>query len=281
MTLREKVNDVKRQLETRFSADEAEAMVRVIFDHLLDYSPIDIVIHASREITDYTCQRADSIVSRVLNDEPLQYVIGEARFYGCRLKVTPDVLIPRPETEELVDIIVDRHRYAADLHVLDIATGSGCIAIALARNLRFPSVEALDISAKALDIAKENAKSLKANVAFRQSDILALPTAHDEYDIIVSNPPYVLESERANMAANVLLHEPAIALFVPDSDPLRFYRPIIDFSAEALKKGGCLYLEINPLCAKELRRSAEQAGFRNVEIIKDMARHDRFLTARK
>ena len=281
MTLREKVNDVKRRLASRFSAEEAEAMARVIFDHLLDYSPVDIVIHASREITDYTCQRADSIVGRVLADEPLQYVIGEARFYGCRLKVTPDVLIPRPETEELVDIIIDRHRDATDLRVLDIATGSGCIAVALARNLRFPSVEALDISAKALNIAKENAKSLKANVAFRQSDILALPTAHDEYDIIVSNPPYVLESERANMAANVLLHEPAIALFVPDSDPLRFYRPIIDFSAEALKKGGCLYLEINPLCAKELRRSAEQAGFRNVEIIKDMARHDRFLTARK
>lgn len=283
MTLREKVADVRQRLSARFSPDEAKAMANVIFDHLLDYSPTDIIIHFSRDINDYISQKVDSIVDRVLANEPLQYVVGETRFYGCRLKVNPDVLIPRPETEELVDIIIDRHRDAADLRVIDIATGSGCIAIALARNLRFAQVTATDISRDALNLAAENAKTLKAAVSFRRSDIINLPTATDGdiYDIIVSNPPYVMESEKSSMSANVLLHEPPLALFVPDNDPLLFYRHIVGFAATHLSHGGCIYLEINPLCAKEMRLLAERAGLNNVEIIKDMARHDRFLTAQR
>ncbi|MBR5435505.1 MAG: peptide chain release factor N(5)-glutamine methyltransferase [Muribaculaceae bacterium] len=283
MTLHEKTIEIRRRLETKFPADEAVAMVRVIFGHLLDYSPVDIVLNPDRNLTDYTSSKADAIVGRILAGEPLQYVIGEARFHGHGFKVTPEVLIPRPETEELVDIIVDEWSDKSDLRVLDVATGSGCIAVSLARALKFAEIDAIDVSPTALEVAKANAAALKAKVNFRRGDILALTPDGDgkEYDIIVSNPPYVLDSERESMSPTVIDYEPAVALFVPDADPLRFYLPTLLYAAASLRRGGGLYFEINPRTASQLRRAVEDCGFVDIRIECDMARHERFLIARK
>ena len=283
MKLRQKYMTMRGRLEARFSSDEALAMVRVILGHLLDYTPIDIVLNPDRELTSFTEAKADSIVERLLAGEPLQYIIGEARFHGHAFRVTPEVLIPRPETEELVDIVVDEWAARSDLRVLDVATGSGCIAISLARELRFASIDAFDASATAIEVAKANAAALKVKVNFFVGDILALPADGDgrKYDIVVSNPPYVLDSERESMSATVVDYEPSAALFVPDADPLRFYSPTIRYAAAALNRCGALYFEINPLTADRLLREVEACGFSDVRLESDMSRHRRFLIARK
>ncbi len=254
-------------------------MVRVILEHLKGYTPVDIILHSGDEVSDFISAKVAAIVSRVLADEPLQYVLGDTRFYGMTVKVTPDTLIPRPETEELVDIIVKENR-RPDLRVLDVGTGSGCIAIALARNLPFAKVGAIDISDGALAVARENAEALKASVTFRREDALHLEAlSSPAYDIIVSNPPYVTMSERKDMEANVLGHEPSLALFVPDDDPLRFYKAITDYAVSALDKGGRLYFEINPLFATDMQAMVTREGLDNVTLLRDMTGRYRFLTA--
>ncbi|MDE7397649.1 MAG: peptide chain release factor N(5)-glutamine methyltransferase, partial [Muribaculum sp.] len=190
-------------------------------------------------------------------------------------------LIPRPETEELVDMIVDQWSDKSDLTVLDLCTGSGCIAVSLARVLKFPKVEAIDISEAALSVARRNATAQRVSVKFSQADILKW-TSDENYDIIVSNPPYIADSERTAMEPNVLQWEPAIALFVPDDDPLRFYRPIAAIAARQLNEdGGTLYLEINPLFADELTDLLKEYGLRNIEVHRDMTGHKRFVTAQR
>ncbi len=195
-------------------------------------------------------------------------------------KVNRNVLIPRQETEELVDMIVNENK-RSDLRVLDIGTGSGAIAVALCRNLRFPRVTAIDISDKALEVAGENARRLHANVFLRQKDIFTYMPPEDSYDIIVSNPPYIPEEEKAGMERNVLDHEPALALFVPDSAPLLYYSRISEVAIRALAPGGLLYLEINPRFADALREMLQKEGFVNVNIINDISRRQRFIKAER
>ena len=197
-------------------------MIRVICEDIFNYDPVDVALRQESELPDFAEQRVAEIIARLRRHEPLQYVVGTARFHGHRFKVTPATLIPRPETEQLVDLIVDENP-GSDLRVLDMGTGSGCIAISLARALKFAQVDALDISRDALAVARENAATLKARVRFFESDMLA-PQPAATYDIIVSNPPYICWSEREAMDSNVKDYEPGQALFVPDKDPLMFYR---------------------------------------------------------
>ena len=242
MTVNEIARHVVDRLTPRFGQGEAKAMMRIIFENLKGWSPVDIAVKSNEEITGFMSGKVDAVLERLLADEPIQYIFGNADFYGLKLKVTQDTLIPRPETAELVDIIV-RDNNQKDLRVLDLCTGSGCIAVALARTLPFAEVTA--------------------------TDLLAGEPRGCSYDIIVSNPPYIAEKERDAMEPNVLEHEPALALFVPDADPLEFYRAIFRLAGDALAPGGRIYLEINPVYASELKSLAVSEGFGSVDLIRD------------
>lgn len=280
MTVKEVADKAFRRLATRYGDGEARWMVRLMMEEFKNYSPVDMVVRGDFETGESVERRIDETVGRLLDGEPIQYIFGKARFYGMNLKVTPDVLIPRPETEELVDLIVNDRGGERDLRVLDVCTGSGCIAIALARNLPFSEVDAIDISREALAVARENASELKAAVSFKEGDALRMGADGAEYDIIVSNPPYIAEHERAEMDRNVLEHEPALALFVPDADPLRFYVAIARYALVALKEQGGLYFEINPLYASDLAGQMKAMGWSDVSILPDMQKKNRFLIAR-
>lgn len=256
-------------------------MTRIIMEELKGFTRADMALKGDFEASDYVARKVDDAVSRLLRDEPLQYIFGHARFYGMTIDVSPAVLIPRPETEGLVDIIVDDNGDREDLRVLDVCTGSGCIAIALARNLPFARVDAVDISDDALEVARQNVSRLHAGVTLSKADALSMPPAPDTYDIIVSNPPYIAEHERSAMARNVLDYEPAIALFVPDDDPLRFYHAIAAYSLVSLKSGGRLYFELNPDYADALAAELSGSGWKNVVVLPDARGKKRFMRAVK
>ena len=282
MTLLEKNREIKRRLTLVVGEREAYWMARDIIDDILGYSEVELLIKGNEVLSDFVIGKIDSVVERVERGEPLQYVLGWARFEGNRYMVTPDTLIPRPETQELVDIIISRHGEEKDLRVMDVGTGSGCIAISLARGLKFAQVSAIDISQPALEVARENAKMLKTRVNFECRDALSLtPKRGEKYDIIVSNPPYIAEYERKDMEQNVLDYEPSTALFVPNDDPLRFYRAIASFAVETLSQGGHIYYEINPLFATEMLEMMRGMGYNDIEIINDMQGRKRMLCARK
>lgn len=278
-TVRETVNRIRTVLGPIYSPGEIKAITSLIFRHLLNWPYVKVILSYDEQIGDVTTKEIDSMLDRLSRHEPIQYVLGEARFYGLDLKVTPAVLIPRQETEGLVEMIVRDAGDREDLRVLDVCTGSGCIALALARNLRFPQITAIDISPDALGVAKENAARLRAKISFLTADALQLSQTLSEnglFDIIVSNPPYVLERERSQMEANVLDYEPEQAIFVPDSDPLRFYRPIAEYAAKALTGGGRLYFEINPFEADSIADMLKSLGFTDIEITLDMEKRRRF-----
>ena len=280
MTLRETVQQIEKSLSPRYGAGEARAMAGIIMEHLKGYSAVDLVLYGDREVSDFIKGKIDAVVERLLAGEPIQYIIGSTRWHGLTIKVTPDVLIPRPETSELVDLITDRYGDTPDLNVLDLCTGSGCIAIALARSLPFSKVTGVDISDEALAVARDNGKELKVSVKWLKADVLNLSMT-GTYDIIVSNPPYVLESERAEMEAHVLDHEPSLALFVSDDDPLRFYSAILGKAPRLLSESGRIYFEINPLEASSLRDLMVSGGWQDVTVIKDIHGTDRFMTAQR
>lgn len=274
------VRDIIDQLAPKYGEGEARAMARIIFWHLKGWTAVDLAIKANEPVSDFIHSKIEATVARLMADEPIQYIFGQTEFYGMKLSVTPDVLIPRPETAELVDIIVSQNR-DKDLRVVDFGTGSGCIAIALSRNLTFPNITAVDNSRKALAVAEANAKALHAAVDFVEADMLALdvsvPAALDtSFDIIVSNPPYIAEREKKDMDANVLLHEPASALFVADADPLLFYKAIMNYAYARLTASGKVYFEINPMFADELQREASDRGFSSTEILRDTYGKKRF-----
>lgn len=266
---------MRRELVPLYGKGEAEAIIRIIFEHLKGWRPVDVAIHADDELNPFVGREADAIIERLKKGEPIQYIVGEAYFFGYNFHVEPGVLIPRPETQELVDAIVDWNP-ESDLRVLDIGTGSGCIAVSLALALKFADVEGIDVSPAAVKIAADNAMLLKGRARFSEKDVFEYDPAADSFDIIVSNPPYIDESERAGMDRNVLDYEPATALFVPDSDPLRFYRRICDLAGTALKPGGRLYFEINPRHAEQLKRMMSDFRFVDVEIWRDMHGKYRF-----
>ena len=227
-------------------------------------------------------------VKDLLKNKPVQYIIGETEFCGMRFMVDENVLIPRPETEEMVKNIASCRDKAClvptGYNVLDIGTGSGCIAISLAKLIPNSDVTAVDVSEKALEVAKKNAEANGVNVHFVLDDILEPSTTElidNQFDIIVSNPPYVCEGEKSEMRANVLEHEPSSALFVPDSDPLVFYRKILEYAQKALKPDGQIWFEINEKFGKETAELCRKKGFKNIEIIKDFRGKERVVRANR
>ena len=277
MKLKEAIEQLNSALSSIIEPRELQAVIRVICEDIFNYDQVDVALRQESELPDFVPQRVADIIARLRRHEPLQYIVGHARFHGHQFKVTPAVLIPRPETEQLVDLIVDENP-GSDLRVLDMGTGSGCIAISLARALKFAQVDAFDISRDALAVARDNAAALKVRVRLFESDMLS-PQPPGRYDIIVSNPPYVCWSEREAMDRNVKDYEPGQALFVPDNDPLLFYKAIAPYAAQSLERGGRLYLEINQRFGSEVKRLLEAAGFNDVRIIDDSYGNPRFATA--
>ena len=279
MKLKEAIEQLRAGLAAVAESHEVQAMIRVICEDVFNYDPVDVALRQESELPDFAQERVADIISRSRRHEPLQYIVGTARFHGHKFKVTPSVLIPRPETEQLVDLIIDENQ-ASDLRVLDMGTGSGCIAISLARALKFAQVDALDVSRDALVVARENAAALKVKVRFFESDMLA-PQPDARYDIIVSNPPYVCWSERESMEPNVRDYEPGQALFVPDNDPLLFFKSIAPYAMQSLERGGRLYLEINQRFGNEIKCLLEDCGLDEVRIIEDSYGKVRFAAAIK
>ena len=277
MILKEAIEQLRNGLAGVAEPQEVQAMIRVICEDVFNYDQVDVALRQESELPDFAPERIADIIARLRRHEPLQYVVGHARFHGHQFKVTPAVLIPRPETEQLVDLIIDENQ-GSDLRVLDMGTGSGCIAISLARELKFAQVDALDVSRDALEVARQNAADLKVKVRFFESDMLS-PQPAARYDIIVSNPPYVCWSEREAMDRNVKDYEPGQALFVPDNDPLLFYKAIAPYAAQSLERGGKLYLEINQRFGNEVKRLLQDNGFDEVRIIEDSFGKVRFAAA--
>ena len=276
--MKETVSKLKAALTPIYGKGESDAIIRLIFHYLKGWNLTDILTHSEDELSPFLKQEIDSILERLLNFEPIQYITGTARFHGFDLKVEPGVLIPRPETEQLVDLIIDENSNRQDLRILDICTGSGCIAIALAKDLPFSEVTALDISEKAIAIAKENSAARKVKVNYIRKDIFEWKPSQ-EFDIIVSNPPYVLDSEASGIERNVMDYEPHEALFVRDDDPLRFYIRIAKIGKECLAQNGKIYFETNPLTVRELKNKMERLGYAEVQILRDSFGKERFLTA--
>jgi release factor glutamine methyltransferase len=257
---------------------------RIVFERLTDIHPVDFHIKPNLEVSDDIFAKIKEIVAELKTFRPIQYVLGITEFMGLKLKVTPSVLIPRPETEEMADWIIKSHKYN-DNKILDIGTGTGCLAIALDRLMLHSQTDGIDISDEALEIAEENSYMNESIVNFFNYDIL---TGHngpnsdkfkEHYDIIVSNPPYVCESEKAQMLKTVLDYEPHLALFVDDKDPLVYYRVIADFARIKLEMGGILYFEINPRFEKEIQEMLMLKGFRNIQVRQDINGKTRMIRA--
>lgn len=298
-------HDICQRLTPLYGPQEAKAMTRMLLEDLFSLSFADILCGATEHLSDADTLRLQQSVDRLLDAEPLQYVTGTAFFCGHPFHVAPGVLIPRPETEWMVDTAVNLVRSSAP-RILDIGTGSGCIAISISLALadRHCHTEALDISDDALRIAADNAERLGADVKFRRRDALRLEEEKSEemrleeekggadvasgldvssasWDIIVSNPPYICNREAADMHANVLRHEPHLALFVPDTDPLLFYRAIARYSMRSLRKGGWLLFECNTLYAHDTAQMASNMGFATSVVEDDCFGKPRFVKAQK
>ena len=270
--------ELRNRLRTCYSATEAAAMARIICCEMLGQRATDFVLNEPLETDGTQARLLEDAVGRLLRFEPMQYIQGKARFLGRDFHVEPGVLIPRPETEELVERML--REIPANARIADIGTGSGCIAVTLALEVPGSRVQAWDISETALRIARQNAEALQAEVDFVHRDALAWqPEEKGVLDVIVSNPPYVTEAERTDMEPNVLLHEPEGALFVPDEDPLRFYRRIGLLGRELLAPGGRLYFEINRAYGKETADLLRRQGYTDVRTDKDLSGNDRFATA--
>ena len=275
------------RLSSLYGADEAKAIVRWVLDARFGMSFTEILCGKVSELSADDQTELEKIMLRLEKGEPVQYILGTTDFCGRPFHVSPAVLIPRPETAELSHTIISSHQTAGKYEILDIGTGSGCIAITLALEIPEAKVTAWDISDDALAIAQENAKALGADVTFERMDILDISlTSHlspltSQFDLIVSNPPYICNKEKDAMEKNVLEHEPHLALFVPDEDPLRFYRAIAKFATTALKPDGMLYFEINPLYADALVELLSEIPYRDIQLRHDQFGKRRFLKATK
>ena len=270
---------ISEGLSGYYTAGEVSALTRIIATELLGVSQMAFYLKDDIPLTAGQQTLLDNAIERLKKQEPIQYILGYSDFCGLRFKVTQATLIPRPETSELVEWIASEA--TGNESILDIGTGSGCIAISLAHKLPQSKVTAWDISNDALAVAAENSKANGQAVTFEQVDILAYQPSGKQFDIIVSNPPYIKENEKAAMHSNVLDWEPHTALFVPDSDPLLFYRTIAKKGLILLKPGGSLYFEINRAHGKETMEMLESLGYTSIELRKDFAENDRMIRAIK
>lgn len=277
-SLDQKFTLLRRQLSACYSEREAHAVALRVLEDAFGVSRTDVYADKVRKFSSDDEYRLQHISERLCAGEPLQYVLGEAEFCGLRFGVAPGVLIPRPETEELVAWV--EHHVSGACRILDAGTGSGCIAVSLALALPEARVQAWDVSPDALAVARANAGRLGAQVDFRLCDML---TARPEecFDVVVSNPPYVCEHERSDMSRQVLEHEPSLALFVPDDDPMRFYRALADLSGQCLVSGGLLAVEINEAYGVETAELFRRSGFVEVQTLCDFCDKPRFVVGRK
>lgn len=271
---------IRQSLRDIYPPEEVKALSMLICCDMLGLDALDIYMGKDIILSECKQRELENIIIRLQKNEPIQYIRGFAEFCGRKFKVAPGVLIPRPETAELVELIVKENPEAR--RILDIGTGSGCIAISLDKSLWKAEVEAWDISGEALAIARQNNEALDAHVTFVQRDVWSEECeAEGAYDIIVSNPPYVTEAEKGEMEANVLEWEPEQALFVPDEDPLRFYRRIAGLGRKLLLPEGKLYFEINQAYGEETARMLEMNQYHEVRVIKDIFGKDRIVTANR
>lgn len=279
MNSKDLFRDLRKRITLSQEVSETDSMLYLILESI-GITHSDVIAQKAVSLTLAETSVLSTIIDRVNKNEPVQYVLGKAHFYGQEFEVNPSVLIPRPETEFLVEEVLKSTSNTPG-KILDIGTGSGCIAITLAKNLPQKTVIAFDISDDALQVASKNAKQLGANVTFQHVDILKSEIDFQELEFIVSNPPYVAVSEKDSMNRNVLDHEPHLALFVPDNDPLIFYNTIAQKGLSALKKGGRIVVEINERFGKEVCDIFIQAGFTNATVIKDLQHKDRIVSVIK
>jgi len=267
------------KLTPLYDSMEAESFFAIALEELKGWKRSDLALNPDAELTFEEIEKWNNVVAQLETQKPIQYIFGKAHFYGLEFEVNENTLIPRPETEELVEWIIGDSQYKGQISVLDIGTGSGCIAVSLAKHLTDASVWAIDVSEDALATAKRNAVHNKASVSFIFTDILAAETLAQTFDVIVSNPPYVRNLEKAEIKENVLEYEPHLALFVEDNDPLIFYRKIALLAKSHLSPNGRLYFEINQYLGPETVQMLEDFGFTNVSLKKDMYGNDRMIAA--
>ena len=276
------------ELQSLYDKPEINSIKYLAISEITKLSKSHLRAFPEMEFTSAHSEKLIDTLHQLITGKPIQYILGETEFYGLTFKVTPAVLIPRPETEELVEWVLKEYQVASSeyqdgLSILDIGTGSGCIPITLKKCLPEAQVSAIDISKDALEIAKQNADLNQVEVNFIEQDILQpnLAICNTHYSILISNPPYVTNSEKAEMHTNVLAHEPHLALFVDDNNPLIFYNAIADFALQHLEKDGLLFLEINENLGAKTVELLQHKGFSNIELRQDMRRKDRMIKAQK
>jgi len=286
MTIQTAIYFMQKQLGGLYPDSEIRTMTYRTLESVCNLNQTAVLRDKDKQLSANQTKRIEDIIEDLRNFRPIQYILGETEFFGLPFKVNEQVLIPRPETEELVELIMENGEWRMEneeLTILDIGTGSGCIAVALAKKLPHAKVYAMDISEKALAVAEENAKLNQVHIQFIQQDILQLGFSipNSQFSIIISNPPYITPSEKTNMAPNVLNYEPQEALFVPEDRPLLFYEAIAEFSIHYLKSDGRLFLETNSLFGKSVAEMLRRRGFRNVELKQDLAQNDRMVSAQR
>jgi release factor glutamine methyltransferase len=274
----------KNALSEIYPIQEIDSFFFILISEYLGLQRVDTVLKPDFKIDDEQLFVLKEALSQLKKEIPIQYIIGKTEFYGYPFIVDKNTLIPRPETEELVEWIINevgslRFETRIDFSILDIGTGSGCMPIALAKNLKNATISAIDISADALKVAKKNADLNKVAINFLEVDILQAKNLSEKYNIIVSNPPYVRELEKVEIKNNVLHNEPHLALFVADENPLIFYNKIADLAKHHLKKNGLLFFEINQYLAKETMALLKQKGFKTIALRKDIFNNDRMIKA--
>ena len=275
------INEIRDALRGHYPDSEALSIAKMLLVEVFGFSTLELYGGKDKEISGKRRDVLDEMIARLQKNEPIQYIIGTEEFDGLTFEVDENVLIPRPETRELVQWVVEEYKTRNSCRILDIGTGSGCIAISLAKQLPQAEVEAWDISEGALKVAGKNARRNGAEVCFRRQDVLSAVSGSVHYEVIVSNPPYIAEKEKKDMDANVLDWEPSIALFVPDDDPLLFYRKIAVLAKEMLTEDGTLYFEINQAYGQETMGMLGMLGYGHIELKKDSWGNDRMVKAKR
>ena len=279
MTLTDFKNTFLKQLLSLYPKTEIDTFFFFLVEEYLNFKRIDTVTKSDFIIPSEKLAILNEAAQRLKNEEPIQYILGKTEFYGLPFLVNKNTLIPRPETEELIEWVLNEVDKNAEVSILDIGTGTGCIPIALKKNLQNSKISAIDVSKEALKTAKENAKLNSVKINFIESNILTTNILVQQFDVIVSNPPYVRELEKTEIQNNVLENEPHLALFVSDENPLIFYDKIADLAKLHLTKKGLLFFEINQYLGKETVKMLEEKGFKNIVLKKDFSQNDRMIKA--
>lgn len=279
MTIAEQQKIYRDALAAIYDEREARTITQIVLEEVLQLNPLKISMDRYRLLTTNQQEVLADILQRLLTYEPVNYILGDADFFGLKFIVDSNVLIPRPETEELVAWVLEDNKHKQGLCIIDLGTGSGCIPISIAHNLPDAIVEGIDVSEEALEVARRNNELNKTAVRFRRFDILNDVLADNSYDVIISNPPYITRAEAVEILPNVMKFEPHVALFTEDEDGMIFYRTIANEATKALKPGGKLYFEINAANGDRVLNLVKQAGFKQIELKKDLSGRDRMVRA--